>query len=409
MEEPDEKPQDTMEINSMNADLPPDKSVSVGDQFSAEAPALAMTGPVEEKEAVMKINSMNADLAPDKSVSMGDQFSAATASLTMIGQVEEKEEVKDGMTENFLDLTSWQLHDLEDVELPSHLVELDLTANRLTVLDPRIGHLTRLQKLSLRQNLFTDEALEPLPHWPSISGLRDLVLRDNKLTKIPCVNTFKNLMVLDVSFNEISSLEGMSEVSPTLKEFYVSKNEVTKIAKLDQLHELRILELGSNGLRVMEGLQNMTILQELWLGRNRIRTVDLCGLKSLVKISLQSNRLTSMLGFEECINLEELYLSHNGISKMEGLSTLVNLKVLDVSSNKLTAISGIENLTRLEDLWLNDNQIASLDGIDAVVAGSKGTLTTIYLEHNPCAKDPSYINILRRSFPNLQQIDSNVA
>lgn len=409
MEEPEEKPQDTMEINSMNADLPPDKSVSVGDQFSAEAAALAMTGPVEEKEAVMKINSMNADLAPDKSVSMGDQFSAAAAALTIIGQVEEKEEVKDGMTQNFLDLTSWQLHDLEDVELPSHLVELDLTANRLTVLDPRIGHLTRLQKLSLRQNLFTDEALEPLPHWPSISGLRDLVLRDNKLTKIPCVNTFKNLMVLDVSFNEISSLEGMSEVSPTLKEFYVSKNEVTKIEKLDQLHELRILELGSNGLRVMEGLQNMTILQELWLGCNRIRTVDLCGLKSLVKISLQSNRLTSMLGFQECINLEELYLSHNGISKMEGLSTLVNLKVLDVSSNKLTAISGIENLTRLEDLWLNDNQIASLDGIDAVVAGSKGTLTTIYLEHNPCAKDPSYINILRRSFPNLQQIDSNVA
>jgi len=353
-----------------------------------------------------EINSMIADLPPDKSVSVGDQFSAAAA-LTMTGQVEE-EEVKDGITENFLDLTSWQLHDLEDIEIPSHLMDLDLTANRLTLLDQRIGHLTRLQKLSLRQNLFTDEALEPLSRWPSISGLRDLVLRDNKLTKIPCVNTFKNLVVFDVSFNEITSLKGMSKVSPTLKEFYVSKNEVTKIEELDHLHELRILELGSNRLRVLEGLQTMTILQELWLGRNRIRTVELCGLKSLVKISLQSNRLTSMLGFQECLNLEELYLSHNGISKMEGLSTLVNLKVLDISSNKLTAISGIENLTRLEDLWLNDNQIASLDGIDVVVAGSKGALTTIYLEHNPCAKDPGYTNILRNSFPNIQQIDSNV-
>lgn len=364
----------------MIADSPPDKSVSVGDQFSAAAAAaaavaVAMTGQVEE--------------------------------IAMIEQVEEKEEVKDGMTENFLDLTSYQLRDLEGIDLPSHLMDLDLTANRLTALDPRIGHLTKLQKLSLRQNLFTDEAVEPLSHWSSISELTDLVLRDNKLTKIPCVNTFKNLVVFDVSYNEISSLKGMSEVSPTLKEFYVSMNEVTKIEELDHLHELLILELGSNGLRVMEGLQNMTILQELWLGRNRIRTVELCGLKSLLKISLQSNRLTSMLGFQECINLEELYLSHNGISKMEGLSTLVNLKVLDVSSNKLTAITGIENLSRLEDLWLNDNQITSLDGIDAVAAGSKGTLTTIYLEHNPCAKDPSYTNILRRSFPNIQLIDSN--
>lgn len=47
-----------------------------------------------------------------------------------------------------------------------------------------------------------------------------------------------------------------------------------------------------------------------------------------------------------CIALEELYLSHNGISKMEGLSTLVNLRVLDVSSNKLTSVDDITNLTQ---------------------------------------------------------------
>lgn len=51
-------------------------------------------------------------------------------------------------------------------------------------------------------------------------------------------------------------------------------------------------------IQVMENLQNLTNLQELWLGRNRIKTVDLCGLKCIKKISLQSNRLTSMKGFE---------------------------------------------------------------------------------------------------------------
>lgn len=44
--------------------------------------------------------------------------------------------------------------------------------------------------------------------------------------------------------------------------------------------------------------------------------------------------------------MEELYLSHNGIAKMEGLSTLVNLRVLDASSNKLTAVDDIKNLTQ---------------------------------------------------------------
>ncbi|KAF2285242.1 hypothetical protein GH714_039084 [Hevea brasiliensis] len=48
----------------------------------------------------------------------------------------------------------------------------------------------------------------------------------------------------------------------------------------------------------------------------------------------------------ECVALEELCLSHNSITKMEGLSTLVNLRVLDASSNKLTSVDDIQNLTR---------------------------------------------------------------
>ncbi|KAK9275670.1 hypothetical protein L1049_022937 [Liquidambar formosana] len=316
--------------------------------------------------------------------------------------------VEDDPSSTVLDLTSFQLHDLDSVELPPSLTELDLTSNRLATLDPRIGLLSCLKKLSLRQNLFEDAGIEPIALWEAISGLEELVLRDNKLTKIPDASIFKRLLVFDVSFNEISSLNGLSKVSNTLKELYVSKNEVTKIEEIDHFIELQILELGSNRLRVMESLQNLTNLQELWLGRNRIRVVNLCGLKCIKKISLQSNRLTSMKGFEDCVALEELYLSHNGIAQMEGLSTLVNLRILDVSSNKLTSVNDIENLTRLEDLWLNDNQIVSVEGIAEAVSGSREKLTTIYLEHNPCANSPNYSATLRRIFPNIQQIDSDV-
>jgi protein phosphatase 1 regulatory subunit 7 len=307
-----------------------------------------------------------------------------------------------------LDLTSYQLHDLSEVEIPPTLEEVDVTANRLTSADPRIGRLAGLRKLSFRQNLLDDAAVAPLSSWDAIAGLQELVLRDNKLSRIPDASIFKGLLIFDVSFNEISSLTGLSKVSSTLKELYVSKNEVAKMEELEHLHALEILELGSNRLRVMENLETLTNLQELWLGRNRIRTVNLCGLKLIKKISLQSNRLTSMDGFQECIALEELYLSHNGIQKMEGLSTLQNLRVLDVSSNKLTAIENIETLTRLEDLWLNDNQIPSLDGIEAALAGSRKKLTTIYLERNPCAKTPNYSSTLKQVFPNLEQIDSDI-
>ncbi|KAK8597708.1 hypothetical protein V6N13_095108 [Hibiscus sabdariffa] len=307
-----------------------------------------------------------------------------------------------------LDFTCYQLHDLDSVELPPNLTELDLTTNRLSSLDPRIANLVKLKNLSFRQNLLKDAAVEPISHWDSLSGLEELIFRDNKLTKIPDVGVFKKLLVFDVSFNEITSLQGLSKASGTIKELYVSKNEVTKMEEIDHLHELQILELGSNRLRVMENLQNFTKLQELWLGRNRIKVINLCGLSCIKKISLQSNRLTSMRGLEDCIALEEIYLSHNGIAKMEGLSKLVNLRVLDVSTNKLTSIDDIQNLTKLEDLWLNDNKIESLDGLAEAVSGSREKLTTIYLENNPCAKSPNYTATLKQIFPNIEQIDSEV-
>ncbi|KAI3501528.1 hypothetical protein L1887_29399 [Cichorium endivia] len=115
-----------------------------------------------------------------------------------------------------------------------------------------------------------------------------------------------------------------------------------------------------------------------------------------------------MKGLEECTTLEELYLSHNGIAKMEGLSTLANLQLVDVSSNKLSAIKDVEKHTCLEDLWFNENQLASLDGVAEAVSDFREKLTTIYLEHNPCAKLPDYMTVLRQIFPNIEQIDSEV-
>lgn len=80
--------------------------------------------------------------------------------------------------------------------------------------------------------------------------IQELVLRDNQLKNIPDVSIFKRVLVFDVSFNEITSLHGLSRVSNTLTELYVSKNEVTTIEEIDHFHQLQILELGSNKLRV---------------------------------------------------------------------------------------------------------------------------------------------------------------
>ncbi|XP_028751546.1 protein phosphatase 1 regulatory inhibitor subunit PPP1R7 homolog [Neltuma alba] len=203
--------------------------------------------------------------------------------------VEDPAEVEDDPSSTLLDLTSCQLHDLDSVDLPPYLTKLDLTTNRLSALDPRIAHLSNLKKLSLRQNLLTDAAVEPLSTWHDIARLEELVRRDDQLKKKFLMPAYlRNYWF----FMFLTSLNGWCRVSNTLKELSVSRNEVMKMEEIDHFHELQILELGSNKLR------NLTNLQELWLGRNRIKAVNLCGLTCIKKISLQSNRLTSMAGFE---------------------------------------------------------------------------------------------------------------
>ena len=62
------------------------------------------------------------------------------------------------------------------------------------------------------------------------------------------------------------------------------------------------------------GLAQLGLLQELWLGRNRIAKIGtgLATLHNLRRLSLQSNRLTSMAGLQHCTALEELYLRCGG-------------------------------------------------------------------------------------------------
>lgn len=81
-------------------------------------------------------------------------------------------------------------------------------------------------------------------------GIQELVLRDNKLLRIPSLGNYSNLTLLDVSFNKVTSMNGLAAVSSTLLELYLSKNEIGKIEEIEHLVKLRVLELGSNKIRV---------------------------------------------------------------------------------------------------------------------------------------------------------------
>ena len=80
----------------------------------------------------------------------------------------------------------------------------------------------------------------------------------------------------------------------------------------------------------------------------------------LRKIKLIQEGLSKLENLSHLTNLKELDLSRNQIQKIEGLEDLKNLKVLDLSENNINKIEGLEHLTKLEDLNLKGYSYSSI-------------------------------------------------
>ena len=241
-------------------------------------------------------------------------------------------------------------------------------------------------------------------------------MTDNALADLPPLALFSGLRRLDLSYNSLRDASGVSALAGNgspLSELYLTSNKLRSSAPVRGLLALEVLELGSNRLRAVEGLEGMSRLRDLWLGRNKIASLAGGALPpalggALTRLSVQSNRLTRIEGLDALGQLQELYLSHNGISVMEGLGELRELRVLDLSANAIPRIQGLEGCPKLTDLWFSSNKVESLDGLGEALGAQRETVTTIYLEGNPAAKDdPEYRAKVLAALPRLEQLDAN--
>ncbi len=58
-----------------------------------------------------------------------------------------------------------------------------------------------------------------------------------------------------------------------------------------------------------------------------------------------------------------LYLEGNGITKIEGLSTLANMRTLYLQENLIKRMEGLDGMPLISNLNLSDNCIATVEGL----------------------------------------------
>ena len=202
-----------------------------------------------------------------------------------------------------LDLSSLKLKDENNIfnkELYPKLTKLNISRNIFKSFSI-FGNLPYLAELNLNYNLFTEilpkktkimngNGIFGLPNLESLElagnqianlngiqffkKLKILVLRENSLSKIDCINNMDYLTFLDVSFNKLRNCDRSSiGILPSLQVFLCDNNYLKYINDFDKFYSIQILSFENNKIpdyNSLEKLAALVYLKDLSIANNPV-------------------------------------------------------------------------------------------------------------------------------------------
>ncbi len=213
-------------------------------------------------------------------------------------------------------------------------------------------------------NIDRIENLDKLEH------LDRLELKDNAIQDLSRINgaALPHLRTLDISGNQIQSIEGLGAALPSLTDLNLWRNPLKSLRGLGVLERLQGLDLGEIPLPDTSEIGLLKELTHLNLSMCSITSMACFEpLKKLEYVDLSYNNISVIQGIHGAKNLEDLILYDNHIIEIAGLERLVKLDRLDLGKNKISEIKNLETLVELTGLYLNENIIRKIQGLDALV------------------------------------------
>ncbi len=299
-----------------------------------------------------------------------------------------------------LDLSGRSLEELpESIGLLSGLVALNLAGNSLRTLPDSLAKLSMLNNLDIRRNSF-----EAVPPVLASLTLRSLNASGNKISDITVLKECRALRVLDLSNNDLTTVEGMLAQENDLRTLNLSGNFIKEIdASFTSLAQVERLNLSENVLTsIPKSIEAMHELVEINLSDNRLTTIDEAFFfLGLEEVDLSSNQLKELY-LHDLDDLETIVLDSNPIQKIEvdesfapylkefscdscELQSFVSVPSLELeslcfSSNAITTVpEEIGKYTKLRQLDLDGNGISALPNAVANMT----RLQTLYIGGNP--------------------------
>jgi len=228
---------------------------------------------------------------------------------------------------------------------------------------------------------------------------------NTKLSNLSGIEHFTNLVYLNASVNNISSVDLSSNLE--LLTLYLVGNQIDSIdissnVKLERLSvaknnltyldiskntDLGMLSLYENQLTSLD-LTKQTKLISAYLYDNNLSGIDISNCVQLVKIYTNNNPNLGNIDISNNLTLERLYAPNCGITSLD-FSLNNNLKRLYLDDNQISSID-VSNNTNIDLLYIDGNQLSNIDisnnTILEYLAISRTQISSIDLSNNPMLK-----------------------
>jgi Leucine-rich repeat (LRR) protein len=249
------------------------------------------------------------------------------------------------------------------------LVHLDLSWNRnIAELSPKVGKLTNLEELYLKDNLLNELPKE----FTNLTKLKKLTLNQNEFTVFPeSLLNLSELEELNIGGQKITefpnNLSGLSK----LKHLNFEGAELQTVSEaIGELKNIEVLNFKQNKITsISEEIKQCSQLKNLNLEQNKLLDKlpqSIGDITKLESIHLYQCEMIQSLpaSISNLSNLKILDLSYTVISELPAsifeLTSLVELKLFYLPITTLT--SEIKNLVNLEYLDLRLTKITELPG-----------------------------------------------
>ncbi|MCL1987794.1 MAG: hypothetical protein FWG64_07475 [Firmicutes bacterium] len=231
----------------------------------------------------------------------------------------------------------------------NNLVTLDLSNNSLTSVI--IGNnMPALQTLDVSRNQLTTLNIAD----PSTNQLRTIDANWNNLTAFPNLTNanFTLLESLSLANNNIMSFSATNHNN--FVNLDLSFNPPLTSVTLNNLPRFTTLWAFDGGNLTTANLQNLPLLNEVAVQRNSLATLDLSNLPNLQLLNASENLLNSIL-LDGANNLQDVRLFDNFLTSIN-IPASNAMTMIQLQRNLLSAFS-VDGFPNLRDLGLSFNQI----------------------------------------------------